>query len=145
MALSQRAEPPAAVLAPPAAVRVAPAVGQQAYRLLWVAFVALPLLAGVDKFFNALGPWGDYLALEIPDLLGVSPRSVMHAVGGVEIFAGLMVAFWPRAGGWLVAAWLWAVAANLLILSGHYDVVLRDLALSLGALALTRLAPPVEW
>jgi hypothetical protein len=149
MALPQRVEPrvveaPPVVVVPPATITVAPAAGLRAYQILRVAFVALPLIAGVDKFFNVVGPWGDYLAPDVSDLLGVSPRSIMHAVGVLEILAALMVAFRPGAGGWLVAVWLWAIAVNLLILPGHYDVVLRDLALSLGAVALARLAADFE-
>lgn len=122
----------------PAPAPVAPV--RAAFQILRVAFAALPLLAGLDKFFNVLTRWPDYLAPGIPDLLGVAPQAVMHAVGVLEILAGLMVVFRPGAGGWLVAVWLWAIVANLLILPGHYDVVLRDLALSLGAIALARLA-----
>ena len=122
----------------PASAMVVPV--QTPFQILRVAFVALPLVAGIDKFFNVLTRWPDYLASGIPDVLGVSPQAVMHAVGVLEILAGLMVAFRPSAGGWLVAVWLWAIVANLLILPGHYDVALRDLALSLGAVALARLA-----
>jgi hypothetical protein len=141
MALPERSEVPAA---PPAPRPVAAAPGRAAFQILRVAFTALPLLAGADKFFNVLGPWRDYLAPDVPDLLGVSPQSVMHAVGVLEILAGLIVAFRPSVGGWLVAVWLWAIAGNLLILPGHYDVALRDLALSLAAIALARLAPSFE-
>ncbi len=42
--------------------------------------------------------------------------------------------------GYLVAAWLAAIIANLLLLGGHDDVALRDVGLLLGALALARLA-----
>ena len=58
----------------------------------------------------------------------------------VEILAGLVVAFAPRVGGWLVAAWLWAITLNLLSMPGYADVALRDAGLSLAALALARLA-----
>ena len=44
----------------------------------------------------------------------------------------------PRAT--IVMLGLWGVAANLFMIPGHYDVALRDLGLSLGALALARLA-----
>jgi uncharacterized membrane protein YphA (DoxX/SURF4 family) len=136
MAQPRPIEPPELV---PAPAPVAPA--RAAFRILHVAFAVLPLVAGIDKFFNVLGRWPDYLAPDIPDLLGVSPQAIMHAVGVLEMLAGIMVVFKPRAGGWLVAVWLWAIVANLLILRGHYDVALRDLALSLGAVALARLAP----
>ena len=140
MALPQRAEQLQRAASPPEPKAEAWASGREAYQLLRVGFAALPILAGADKFFNVLGPWRSYLASEIPDLLGVSSQSVMHAVGALEILAGLMVIFRPSVGGWLVAVWLWAIVGNLLILPGYYDVALRDLALSLGAIALARLA-----
>jgi hypothetical protein len=64
----------------------------------------------------------------------------MRIVGVVEIVAGLVVAIAPRFGGYLVALWLWAIIINLLSIPGYYDIALRDLGLSFGALALAQLA-----
>jgi len=71
----------------------------------------------------------------------------MMAVGVIEIVAGLVVAFRPKVGGYLVAAWLAGIIGNLLLLGDHYDVALRDFGLLLAALALARLAtafPPIH-
>jgi hypothetical protein len=84
--------------------------------------------------------WDRYLAPVVTDVLPVSAHTVMAVVGVVEIAAGALVALRPRIGGYLVAAWLWAVIVNLLVLGDHFDVALRDFGLSLGALALARLA-----
>ena len=73
-------------------------------------------------------------------MLGLSAQRIMYTVGIIEILAGLLVAFAPRLGGWLVALWLWAIVANLMLMPGFVDIALRDAALSLGALALARLA-----
>ena len=54
--------------------------------------------------------------------------------------AGLVVAFMPRFGGYLVAAWLAGIIANLLVLGDFYDIALRDFGLLIAALALARLA-----
>jgi hypothetical protein len=64
----------------------------------------------------------------------------MLVVGVIEIAAGVLVALRPRLGGYVVAAWLWAIIVNLLVLGDYFDVALRDFGLSLGALALARLA-----
>jgi hypothetical protein len=64
----------------------------------------------------------------------------MHAVGVVEIAAGVAVALKPRYGAYLVAAWLGGIIVNLLTYSGYYDIALRDFGLMLGALTLARLA-----
>jgi hypothetical protein len=130
----------ATVPAPARAVVLAQGPAWQAFLILHWAFVVLPLTAGADKFFNVLAPWRDYLAPLIPDVLGVSAQQLMHTIGVGEVLLGLLVAFAPRVGGWLVAGWLAAISANLLLMGGFADVAVRDAGLALGALALARLA-----
>jgi hypothetical protein len=113
---------------------------RQAFRILHVGFVVAPILAGLDKFLEVLVDWDRYLAPVVTDVLPVSGHTVMLAVGVVEIAAGVLVALRPRIGGYVVAAWLWAIIVNLLILGDYFDIALRDFGLSLGALALARLA-----
>jgi hypothetical protein len=72
--------------------------------------------------------------------LPISGHTFMLVVGVVEVAAGLLVAFRPRIGSYVVALWLWGVSVNLLLIPGYYDVALRDFGLSLGALALARLS-----
>ena len=68
----------------------------------------------------------------------------MMIIGVIEIVAGILVAIKPRIGAYVVAAWLCGIIINLLLLSGYYDVALRDFGLSLGALALGRLSVVFE-
>jgi hypothetical protein len=117
-----------------------PDPARQAFRILHIGFVVAPVLAGLDKFFEVLVDWERYLAPVATDILPFSGRSLMLAVGVVEIAAGVLVALRPRIGGYVVAAWLWLVIVNLLIAGDFYDIALRDFGLSLGALALARLA-----
>jgi hypothetical protein len=63
----------------------------------------------------------------------------MYAVGIIETVAGLIVVSKPSIGGYVVAGWLSGIIVNLLLLQNYYDIALRDLGLSLGALALARL------
>lgn len=112
----------------------------QAYHLLHIAFTIAPILAGLDKFTNLLVDWSKYLTPWVPSLLPVNAHTFMMIVGLVEIVAGLVVFFKPRFGSYLVAVWLWAIILNLLLIPGYYDIALRDFGLSLGALALARLA-----
>jgi len=112
----------------------------QAYLVLRSGFVVAPILFGLDKFTNLLTEWTAYLAPAIDRLVPGSAASAMLAVGVVEIVAGLVVAFRPKFGGYLVAAWLAGIITNLLLLGDHYDVALRDFGLLLAALALARLA-----
>ena len=112
----------------------------QAYSILHLGFAVLPVLAGLDKFFHLLVDWDQYLAPLATRLLPISGHTFMLVVGVVEVAAGLLVAFRPRIGSYVVALWLWGIIVNLLLIPGYYDVALRDFGLSLGALALARLS-----
>src|SRR5687767_13492218 len=112
----------------------------QAYGILYAGFVALPILAGLDKFFHLLVNWDQYLAPLVTQILPVTAHTFMLVVGVIEIAAGVMVAVRPRIGAYVVALWLWGIILNLLLIPGFYDIALRDFGLSLGALALARLS-----
>ena len=118
----------------------APDRARQAFRILQVGFIVAPILFGLDKFFEVLVDWDRYLAPAVTDALPVSGHSLMLAVGVIEIAAGVLVAFRPRIGGYVVAVWLWAIILNLLVAGDYFDIALRDFGLSLAALALARLA-----
>jgi uncharacterized membrane protein YphA (DoxX/SURF4 family) len=112
----------------------------QAFVIMRVAFTVAPILFGLDKFFNVMVDWEQYLAPWINDIIPGSASTAMHLVGVVEIIAGVFVAVKPRYGAYVVAAWLGGIIINLLTYSGYYDVALRDFGLMLGALTLARLA-----
>ncbi|MFN3647983.1 MAG: hypothetical protein ACK47B_00275 [Armatimonadota bacterium] len=116
----------------------------QAYQILHVGFTLLPIVAGIDKFTHWLVNWDQFLSPFVARLLGGYSHTFMLAVGVIEIAAGLLVAFKPRIGGYVVALWLWAIVLNLLLIPGYFDVALRDFGLSLGALALARLSEARE-
>ena len=116
----------------------------QAYTILKIGFTIAPVIAGLDKFFNLLVDWTQYLTPLVPAWTGIDPAIFMMAVGVVEIIAGIAVAVKPKFGAFLVAAWLWGIIINLLLVPGYYDVALRDLGLSFGALALAALAAREE-
>ena len=121
----------------------------QATLLLRIAFTVAPILFGLDKFFNVMVDWTQYLAPWINDILPGNAQTGMYIVGAIEIVAGLVVLVRPKYGAPLVAAWLGGIIVNLLTLSGYYDVALRDFGLLLGALTLGRLAsvydPPLRF
>jgi hypothetical protein len=113
----------------------------QAFLLLRTLFTVAPILFGIDKFTNFLVDWTSYLAPLATQIVPVSPQQFMFGVGAVEILAGLLVAWRPRIGSLVVAAWLAGIIVNLLLVPGFFDVALRDFGLLVGALALNRLAP----
>jgi hypothetical protein len=112
----------------------------QAFALMRLAFTVAPIAFGLDKFFNVLVDWPQYLAPWINDIVPGSGQDFMYVVGAIEILAGIIVGLKPRYGAYVVAAWLGGIIFNLLTASGYYDVALRDFGLMLAALTLARLA-----
>src|SRR3989440_12637780 len=111
----------------------------QAYAVLHRGFVVAPILAGLDKFIMKMVDWTMYLWPPLGNLVG-GAGTFMRIVGAIEIVAGFLVAFKPKIGAPIVAAWLLGIIVNLVLLGSYFDIALRDFALCLGALALSRLA-----
>jgi hypothetical protein len=112
----------------------------QAFQILYLGFIVAPFLAGADKFTHFLTDWDQYLAPVVAGVLPVTGHTFMLLVGIVEMSAAVLVAARPRIGAYVVAAWLFGIIANLLLIPGYFDVALRDFGLALGALALARLS-----
>ncbi len=133
-----RPRPDAVELEPRATLRSDPRY--QAYLMLRTGFTVLPIIMGLDKFFNLLVSWPQYLADWIDNIVPGTAQQLMYAVGVVEIVAGLIVALKPRWGAYVVAAWLAGIVINLLSYGEWYDIAVRDFGLMLAALTLGRLA-----
>lgn len=112
----------------------------QAYMLLYALFVAVPLIAGVDKFTHLLVNWDQYLSPLVTQITHIPAHSFMLAVGVIEIVAAIVVAVKPRIGSLVVAAWLAGIIVNLLMIPGYFDVAFRDFGLLLSAIALFKLS-----
>lgn len=112
----------------------------RAFGLLRVIFTVAPIAFGLDKFAGVLTNWEQYLAPWVDNILPGTAHQAMLAVGVVEVIAGLVVAFAPRIGGVLVAAWLGGIILNLVTMGRFYDIALRDFGLLVSALALSLLA-----
>jgi hypothetical protein len=112
----------------------------QAYQILHLAFTVAPIVAGVDKFLNLLVNWEQYVPPVVNNITGGRASQLMLVVGVIEIVAGLGVWFKPKLFAYVVAAWLFLIIVNLLLIPGYFDVALRDFGLMLGAIALGRLS-----
>lgn len=112
----------------------------EAYQILRAGFVVAPIVAGLDKFFNVLVNWEQYLPPFVNKMSGGHGHELMLAVGVIEIVAGLGVAFKPKIFAYVVSAWLLLIVANLLMIPGYFDIALRDFGLALAAFALARLS-----
>ncbi|HTN56435.1 MAG TPA: hypothetical protein VLZ82_09635 [Microbacterium sp.] len=112
-----------------------------AFLLLRTVFTVAPIVFGLDKFLRILtSDWERYLAPWMNDLIPGDARTAMLIVGVVEIIAGILVAFLPRLGGLVVAAWLLGIIVSLVGVGGYLDIALRDFGLLVAALALSLLA-----
>lgn len=108
----------------------------QAFWLLRIVFIVAPIVAGLDKFFQILVEWDQYLSF---DPAGYT-EGFMMLVGAVEIIVGIGVIFKPQVFGYIIGVWLAFIILNLLYMGDFYDIALRDLGLCLSAFAFSRLA-----
>jgi hypothetical protein len=109
-----------------------------AYQILRLGFTVAPILFGLDKFFNVMTDWTEFLPGFVTDVIGGA--TVMTIVGIIEIAAGIGVWLRPKIFANVVAAWLGVIIITLVIAGGFWDIALRDFGLLLGALALGQLA-----
>ena len=109
----------------------------------WALRVGLglgPSITGIDKYFNKLADWSMYLSPLATKVVPVGAPTFMHAIGLVEIIAGLIVlSRWTRIGSYVVMFWLLGIAVNLVTTGMFYDLAMRDVEIAIGAFALTQL------
>jgi uncharacterized membrane protein YphA (DoxX/SURF4 family) len=106
---------------------------------LKIALGLMPIISGVDKYFNKLADWGMYLSPYATKVVPVSVPTFMH-VGVIEIVAGIIVlSRWTKIGSYIVLCWLVAIAVNLVTTGMFYDLAVRDLEIAVGAFALSQL------
>ena len=110
------------------------------YWPLRLTYGLVPLLAGLDKYFDLLADWESYLSPTAASLLPVAPSTFLHVVGVVEIGVGLAVlAGATRLGALAASGWLCVISLDL-VLGGFFDVAVRDLAMAVGAYTLAGVA-----
>jgi uncharacterized membrane protein YphA (DoxX/SURF4 family) len=113
----------------------------QAFWVLRIGLGTGAFLAGLDKFFNLLADWPMYLSPLATRVLPVGAQTFMHIAGVIEMIAGLAIlAGVTRIGGYVVMAWLIAIAVNLVTTGMFYDIAVRDVEMSLAAFVLARLS-----
>ncbi|CAN5578439.1 DoxX family membrane protein [soil metagenome] len=107
-----------------------------AFRVMQVMFVAMPIGAGMDKFFHLMANWDNYISPVVPFLTHIRVHEASLLIAPLEIAVGLMVAFKPRIGA-IAAMFLFAVITmNLFITPGQLHVAFLHLCLCLNAFVL---------
>ena len=108
-------------------------------------FTVVPIVAGADKFIGFLAPWETYVNPLVLSTVPVSAAAFAKIAGVIEIVAGVLVFVRPRLGGFVVMAWLLAIALQLLIWGRFLDIAVRDIVIALsGPFVLARLTPLVS-
>lgn len=107
---------------------------------LRIGLGVVPIVAGLDKYFNLLTNWGAYLSPIVTKIIPVSVPTFMHVIGVIEIIAGIIVLTrWTRIGSFIVALWLLGIAVNLVTTGMFFDIAVRDVEIAIAAFALAQL------
>jgi hypothetical protein len=115
--------------------------GRQAFAGLWGAYVAVPLLFGIDKFAGFLGvEWGGYLASWVHTIIPGGTAMAVTILGFVEILLACAVALKPRVGGDLMAFYLTLAAISVYTVGGMVVLGTMFLAAAVCAFAMARLS-----
>ncbi|MBS1783119.1 MAG: hypothetical protein JSS78_08630 [Bacteroidetes bacterium] len=115
-------------------------IERQVFNLLRFTFIIIPIVAGIDKFTNILTHWDQYISPTLSSMLPISVSMFMMIVGVIEIVAGIIVIKKPEIGGYIVAAWLTAIALSLILSFKFVDVAVRDLVMAISAFSMARLS-----
>jgi len=111
-----------------------------AWWALRVGIGGAAFLAGLDKFFNLLADWPAYLSPIAAHALPISAATFMHLAGAIEMIVGLAIlGGLTRIGSYVAAAWLVAIAANLVTTGQFFDVAVRDVEMAIAAFTLAQL------
>lgn len=108
-----------------------------AYFLLKWTYGLLFIVAGLDKFFNLVTVWQQYVGPVAIRIVPVELNQFIMGVGAFEVLLGALILAKPRWGGFLAAVWLVVIAANLVSMQAFYDIAVRDAVMAVGALALS--------
>ena len=75
-----------------------------AWLALRIGLGLMALLAGLDKFFNLLTTWTAYVSPLAEAVLPMSPDTLMHVVGVIEMAVGVAILTqWTRLGAYVAA------------------------------------------
>lgn len=108
--------------------------------ILKYTFTVVPIVAGLDKFFNLLTHWSQYISEGMAGMLPFEADVFMMLVGAIEIVAGILVFVNTRIGAYVVSAWLTLIALSLLFSWSYVDVAVRDLVMAIAAFSLAKLS-----
>ena len=110
--------------------------------MLRIGFGVAPALAGLDKIVraNLLADWPAYISPLATAVLPIGGDAFMQIVGVIELAVGVAIlTIATRVGAYVAAAWMVAIAVNLITTGQYFDVAVRDLLMAVAAYTLARL------
>jgi hypothetical protein len=114
---------------------------RQAYLGLWVSFIGVSLLFGLDKLIGFTGTaWEGYLATWVDNVLPGSMTAAVMWVGAAELVIAALLLLVPRVGGDVLAVWMVLAAISLFAIDGMVALGLGALCVAVCALAMARLS-----
>ncbi len=114
---------------------------RQGLLTMWITFMALPLLWGLDMIFDFMeSNWEGYLATWANNFFPGSASDVILWVGIVMVALALCVAFAPHYGGDLLGLAIVLLAVNLFWVDGAVHLAFGMLALAACCFAMARMA-----
>jgi len=117
------------------------AISHRAWHVLKYTYGIVIVIVGLDKFFDFVVRWSQYVSPIVAKMLPVSMHHFMYGVGIVEIIVGILILTkWTRLGAYLAAAWLIIISINLVSMGIYYDIAVRDMVMAAGAYALAELS-----
>ena len=115
--------------------------------LLKITYAIVPIIVGLDKCFTGMiADWAMYTSPLIMEYIPFSLElsQFLMLIGVIEIAAGLLVWFLPIIGAYTVAAWMVLIIINLASMNMYYDIIARDVVITIGALSLAWLSEALE-
>ncbi|MBJ7449941.1 MAG: hypothetical protein JHC93_06235 [Parachlamydiales bacterium] len=112
----------------------------QAYQMLHIVFILLPIAMGLDKFFNIIVNWNQYFPPFLMNSMGENSQIFWTVVGIIEVIIGMGVWFKPKVFAYIFALMQIGIIINLITFGVFYEIVLTDTALLIASLALGRLS-----
>lgn len=114
------------------------------FKILHGMFVAVPLIAGVDKYFNLITNWEKYISPVFRPLLPVSTKTAMRFAGITEVAIGLYTVKRPRIGSSLFALLMSGIIINLLTMPKQKHIASLDLCMAIFSASFALLLPDTE-
>jgi hypothetical protein len=112
-----------------------------ARKALQITLGTTAFAAGLDKFFNLLTDWEQYLSPVAARRLPMSGKNFMRLTGVVEMAVGATILKGPtRTGAYIASAWLAGITANLISSGKYLDVAARDANMAVAAFVLARMS-----